>query len=68
MFTGIIEWVGKIISLQRLGRELRLRIKCSAPVADFKRGESIAINGVCLTVETFGPDWFEVYASAATPS
>jgi riboflavin synthase len=33
---------------------------------DFVAGESIAVNGACLTVESFGADWFAVYASAET--
>lgn len=51
MFTGIIEAVGRIAQLQPSNGDLRLRIDTgSLPLADVAIGDSIATNGVCLTV------------------
>jgi riboflavin synthase len=66
MFTGIIELLGEILALQDMQGQARLRIKPLIKMRDLQKGESIAVNGVCLTVETFGDDWFEVYASFET--
>lgn len=65
MFTGLIECIGIILAKTFFNGQARLRIKAmfSAPI---KKGESIAVNGACLTVENFGHDWFEAYASAET--
>ena len=48
MFTGIIEEMGSVERVDRKGKGMRLTI-CSA-WKDLKRGESIAVNGLCLTV------------------
>ena len=66
MFTGIILGQGEIRSVQNMGKETRLTIKPLCDLTDYVLGESIATNGVCLTVEEFGGDWFTVYASAET--
>ena len=51
MFTGIIQAVGNIASLDRCGGDMRLGIACgSLPMADVNLGDSIAVSGVCLTV------------------
>lgn len=68
MFTGIIQTTGAVSGLEKKGTETRMRI---TPVRAFKSlvlGESIALNGVCLSVEDFGKDWFYVYASTQTMS
>jgi riboflavin synthase len=49
MFTGIIHTNGVIESLERLDAGARLRIRCTDD-QPFARGESVAVNGVCLTV------------------
>ncbi|GAB1408932.1 riboflavin synthase [Desulfovibrionales bacterium] len=66
MFTGIIQGIGHIVDIKRHGKETRLTIRPAFSWAAYERGESIAVNGVCLTVETFGADWFTAYASAET--
>ncbi|ACV68708.1 riboflavin synthase [Desulfohalobium retbaense] len=66
MFTGLILGVGTVSALDKKGDESRLRIRPHFSLTDCEYGESIAVNGVCLTVETFGRDWFTVYASAET--
>jgi riboflavin synthase len=51
MFTGIIEDVGRIAVLEGCGGDLRMAIEVAGPAyADLRLGESIAVNGVCLTV------------------
>jgi riboflavin synthase len=64
MFTGLIEKVGEIESVRQTdaGRELRIR----APFTDIEAGESIAVNGACLTVREFGSGWFDVAAVTTT--
>jgi riboflavin synthase len=64
MFTGLIEQVGEIESVRQTdaGRELRIR----APFPDVRHGESIAVNGACLTVREFGSGWFDVAAVTTT--
>ncbi|PYO08242.1 MAG: riboflavin synthase [Gemmatimonadetes bacterium] len=64
MFTGLIEQVGEIDGVRQTsaGRELRVR----ASFSDLKTGESIAVNGACLTVREFGTGWFDVAAVTTT--
>jgi riboflavin synthase len=51
MFTGIIEAVGTIADMQAKGGDLRIKINTGKlDLADVKLGDSIAVNGVCLTV------------------
>jgi riboflavin synthase len=66
MFTGIVQCTGEVLSAAQSGSDRRLRIRPGEPFSGLQEGESIAVNGVCLTVERFGADWFEVYASAET--
>src|SRR6267143_1594066 len=64
MFTGLIEQVGEVENVRQsdAGRELRIR----APFDDLTSGESIAVNGACLTVREFGAGWFEAAAVTTT--
>lgn len=55
-------------SLESKGAETRIRIKSRYDIQDLSRGESISVNGVCLTAESFTRDSFEVYASSQTLS
>ena len=51
MFTGIVQSVGKIVVVEDIGGDARLRIAADAlNLADVKTGDSMAVNGVCLTV------------------
>ncbi len=68
MFTGIIQGMGQIAAVERGGTETRFTLRPAFPLKDYALGESIAVNGVCLTVETFGRGWFTAYASAETMS
>ena len=65
MFTGLIECTGTLAVAENRGAETRLRITPAA-IREFVMGESIAVNGACLTVENFGQGWFTAYASAET--
>lgn len=58
MFTGIIESLGKIESLQNVGGDVRLRIQTDLDMSDVHLGDSIATNGICLTVIEWGSDWY----------
>jgi riboflavin synthase len=66
MFTGLIEAVGRVAELSPRGAETRIGIEWPAPAPAFEAGESIAVNGACLTVENFSGAVFSVYASAET--
>jgi riboflavin synthase len=55
VFTGIVEELGSVIS--REGAKLRLR--AARVLEDAKQGDSIAVNGCCLTVVEQGADWWE---------
>ena len=69
MFTGIIEGVGAIASIEPRGGDARLRIAAGTlPFTDVRLGESIAVNGVCLTVVAFDAAAFEADASTETLS
>ncbi|MGS0707019.1 riboflavin synthase [Acinetobacter sp. ANC 3781] len=58
MFTGIIESLGKVESLQSVGGDVRLRIGTSLDMSDVHLGDSIATNGICLTVIEWGENWY----------
>jgi riboflavin synthase len=49
LFTGIIEELGMVESLDRQTAGARLRVRCGCVLEDMKQGSSIAVNGVCLT-------------------
>src|SRR5439155_23100569 len=72
MFTGIVTDIGEIVSLTPTaqGQLHRLRIACRYDRSTIADGESIACNGVCLTVVASGvagdESWFEVDAAAET--
>ena len=53
MFTGIIEELGKIKSVKKGGNSVALSLEASKVLSDVKLGDSIAVNGVCLTVTSF---------------
>ena len=53
MFTGIIEEIGTVKSISKGAKESTLCISCKKVLEDVKIGDSIAVNGICLTVVTF---------------
>lgn len=67
MFTGIIETVGRVTALQKLGGDMRVRIEATGlDWSDVKLGDSIASNGVCLTVIALTDKSFEADMSIET--
>jgi len=64
VFSGLVEDVGIIeqVATTNDGRELRIRCRWDSLV----EGESIAVNGACLTVLAHGPHWFTVAAIVTT--
>jgi len=69
MFTGIIEAVGKVAELQQRGGDVRLRVLTGKmDLADVALGDSIAVNGVCLTAVELSGDGFAADVSRETLS
>jgi riboflavin synthase len=70
MFTGLIEGVGRLASREMRGGDARLRIEAGTlpwgAEAGVRLGESIAVNGTCLTVVRFDATGFEADASNET--
>lgn len=58
MFTGIIERVGRVKSLQNISGDVRIIIQTDLDLSDVQLGDSIATNGICLTVVDWGSDWY----------
>lgn len=54
MFTGIVEEIGQILSL----KDNKISISCSRIIEDIHLGDSISVDGVCLTVVDFNPTSF----------
>ena len=66
MFTGLVQGMGRIQGAENRGSETRFRIAALFDLDNIELGESIAVNGVCLTAETVGDRWFTCYASSET--
>ncbi|MFR9480574.1 riboflavin synthase [Corynebacterium amycolatum] len=58
MFTGIVEELGEIREIHREADSTTLTIRATTVLDDVHHGDSIAVNGVCLTVVEFGDDFF----------
>ena len=58
MFTGIVEELGEIREIHREADSITLTIRATTVLDDVHHGDSIAVNGVCLTVVEFGDDFF----------
>jgi riboflavin synthase len=58
MFTGLVSDLGRITRAQRSGDGVRLTVEC-ALTPELRVGDSVAVNGVCLTAVAVGADWFE---------
>jgi len=67
MFTGIIQAKGSIAALERHGGDVRLSVQSdNLPFASYEVGESIAVNGVCLTAVALRADGFDTDVSVET--
>lgn len=64
MFTGLVDDVGTITEVVDTDAGRSLRIRCR--YTDLVEGESIAVNGACLTVRDCGPSWFTCAAVVTT--
>jgi riboflavin synthase len=58
MFTGIIEELGTVASVEVLEDSIRLEIKADLVRQDLAQGESVSVNGVCLTAAEVTPEGF----------
>lgn len=59
MFTGIIEEVGTVKNIIKLGDSNTIQVACSKILSDIHIGDSIAVNGICLTATRFDSNSFE---------
>jgi riboflavin synthase len=67
MFTGIIKAKGRIAAMEKHGRDVRLSVRSDGlPWRDYEVGESIAVNGVCLTAVALHDDGFDTDVSVET--
>ena len=66
MFTGIIEELGKVRAVERRGENARIVIEAHTVTDDTKNGDSISVNGVCLTALDIQPDSFAADVSHET--
>lgn len=58
MFTGIIEEVGAVLRIQKNSASIKLTIEASGILSDVHIGDSIAVNGICLTVTEYSASSF----------
>ncbi len=58
MFTGIVEELGKVKNIVWGSMSIKLSVSCGKIMDDVKTGDSIAVNGICLTVTGHGANWF----------
>ncbi|WP_461636559.1 riboflavin synthase [Labilibaculum euxinus] len=68
MFTGLIEEIGSIKSIQSGGKSIRLTVSARKIMDDVKLGDSIATNGICLTVVSFNSTSFSADVMPETMS
>lgn len=66
MFTGIIEELGTVSHINKKGNSAEIKITCSTVIQGTKVGDSIAVNGVCLTVVNLFKDGFAADISYET--
>ncbi|PEB53209.1 riboflavin synthase [Bacillus pseudomycoides] len=66
MFTGIVEELGTVSNIKQSGEAMELTIHANSILSDVKLGDSIAVNGICLTVTSFTASSFTVDAMPET--
>ena len=67
MFTGIIKAMGRISAIKRQGGDVRLTVSSTGlPWSDYELGDSLSVNGVCLTAVAFHDDGFDTDVSVET--
>ena len=68
MFTGLIEGIGKVESVRRLGDDMKITISASFDVSGCRIGDSISVDGVCLTITDLAKNGFSMDVSGETLS
>lgn len=68
MFTGLIEGTGTVLGIKREGGDMHLTVKPGFDMLDAAIGDSVAVDGVCLTMTAITRGSFDVYVSAETLS
>jgi riboflavin synthase len=63
MFTGMIEDIGRVTGINKRPDGMLLQIQTQLPMNEFQLGDSIAVNGACLTITNFQSDWFQADVS-----
>ena len=66
MFTGLIEEVGRVVSLRDGESTHRLTVACTKLLPEIRKGDSIAVSGVCLTAVELTPEAFTADLAAET--
>jgi riboflavin synthase len=66
LFTGIVEELGQVVGVDDLGTAARFTVRGPLVTGDARHGDSIAVNGVCLTVVTVESDTFTADVMAET--
>lgn len=66
MFTGLIEDVGRVLAVQRGAKQAVMTISTRLPTAELSLGDSVAVNGVCLTLTAIGSGHFSADVSPET--
>ncbi|MCA9781235.1 MAG: riboflavin synthase, partial [Candidatus Eremiobacteraeota bacterium] len=67
MFTGLVEELGQLLQVRpSTGGGARIKVQADKVLEDIQMGDSIAVNGTCLTAVAWGSDWVEFDAVAET--
>ena len=66
MFTGIVAEVGRVVDYERTDQGRRLTVEAPISTEDLAVGDSVAVNGICLTAVTVEPPRFRIEAVAET--
>ena len=66
MFTGIIKEIGLVKRVARINTGLEIEIGCLKILSNIKQGDSVAVNGCCLTVKEFNSSGFKADISFST--
>ena len=68
MFTGLIEGTGKLVKVEPRGKDMRLSLEAGFELDGLQKGESVSVNGVCLTVVSWQGRTFTADVSQETVS
>jgi len=66
MFTGIIEEIGQIVKIEKGFESMMIHVSCKKILKDIKTGDSVSVNGCCLTASRLSDNGFSSDLSAAT--